>query len=83
VNKNTSKKNIDNIKWTKLNCTQNKLDRRIGNMIRVNLFDPWRPPVYGTATTSDILSVSTMALLFCVVMAFLTYGVGSVLMALK
>ena len=34
-------------------------------MIRVNLFEPWEPNVYGTATASDIFSVTTMAALFC------------------
>lgn len=52
-------------------------------MMRVNLFDPWRPNLYGTATPGDIFSVSTMALLFCSGMALLTYGVVSALMALK
>jgi hypothetical protein len=52
-------------------------------MIRVNLFDPLRPSLYGTATPGDIFSVSTMALLFCAGMSLLTYGVVSVLIALK
>jgi len=52
-------------------------------MIRVNLFEPWEPNVYGTATTGDIFCVSTTALLFCAGMALLTYGFVSVLMALK
>jgi hypothetical protein len=52
-------------------------------MVRVNLFDPWRPNRYGTATAGDIFSVSTVAVLFCAGMAFLTYGVVSVLMALN
>ena len=52
-------------------------------MIRVNLFEPWEPNVYGTATAGDIFSVSTMALLFCSGMAVLTYGIVSALMALK
>jgi len=52
-------------------------------MVRVNLFDPWRPTLYGTATVGDIFSVSTVAVLFCAGMAVLTYGIVSVLMALK
>jgi hypothetical protein len=52
-------------------------------MVRVNLFDPWRPNLYGTATAGDIFSASTMAVLFCSGMALLTYGVVSVLMAWK
>lgn len=52
-------------------------------MLRVNLFDPWRPPVYGTATAGDIFSVSTLAVLFCAAMSLLTYGVMSVLVVLK
>jgi len=52
-------------------------------MIRVNLFDPWRPNLYGTATAGDIFSLSTLAVLFCAGMAVLTYGIVSVLMALK
>ena len=52
-------------------------------MIRVNLFEPWEPNVYGTATAGDILSVSAMAALFCACMALLTYGTMSVLMAWK
>jgi hypothetical protein len=52
-------------------------------MIRVNLFDPWRPNLYGTSSAGDIFSVSTMAVLFCTGMAVLTYGVVSVLIALK
>jgi len=52
-------------------------------MIRVNLFEPWRPTLYGTATAGDIFSVTTMAALCCAGMTLLTYGVVSVLMALK
>jgi hypothetical protein len=52
-------------------------------MVCVNLFDPWRPNLYGTATAGDIFSVSTLAVLFCAAMAVLTYGVMSVLVALK
>jgi hypothetical protein len=52
-------------------------------MIRVNLFEPWGPSLYGTATAGDILSVSTMAALFCSGMALLAYGIVSVLTALK
>ena len=52
-------------------------------MIRVNLFDPWQPDVYGTATAREIFCVSAMAALFCAGMALLTYGIVSVLTALK
>jgi hypothetical protein len=72
-----------NIKYTSVQCAQIKIKRRIENMIRVNLFEPWEPNVYGTATTGDIFSVTTMAALFCAGMTLLTYGVVSVLMALK
>jgi hypothetical protein len=52
-------------------------------MVRINLFAPLRPPLHGTATAGDILSVSSMPLLFCAEMSLLTYGVLSVLMAFK
>jgi hypothetical protein len=48
-----------------------------------NLFDPWQPNVYGTATAGDIFSVSTTAVVFCAGMALLTYGIVSALTALK
>ena len=33
-------------------------------LMRVNLFDPWRKPIYGTATAKDILEVSLASLGF-------------------
>jgi hypothetical protein len=52
-------------------------------MVRINLFEPLRPPLPETGTAGDIFSVSTVALLFCAGMSLLTYGVLSVLMAFK
>ena len=37
-------------------------------MVRVNLFDPVRRSIYGTATTTDLLEVICFALLFCLCM---------------
>jgi hypothetical protein len=52
-------------------------------MIRVNLFDPLRPSIYGTATGRDILSVCCAAALFCLAMALIPFGVVQVLLAMN
>ena len=38
-------------------------------MVRIDLFHPFEPSVYGTATAMDILQVCLAALLFCVAAA--------------
>ena len=52
-------------------------------LVRVNLFDPWRRPIYGTATAQDIVQVSLGALLFCGLAGVVTWGVTHLLMVLK
>jgi hypothetical protein len=52
-------------------------------LVRVNLFDPWRKPIYGTATAQDVLQVCLGALLFCVVAGVVTLGVTHLLIAFK
>ena len=38
-------------------------------MVKIDLFHPVEPSVYGTATAMDILHVSLAALLFCAAVA--------------
>jgi len=52
-------------------------------LVRVNLFDPWKRSIYGTATLQDILQVCLGALLFCGVAGVVTWGVTHLLMVLK
>jgi hypothetical protein len=52
-------------------------------LVRVNLFDPWRRPIYGTATAQDIFQVCLGALLFCAVAGGVTWGITNVLIVLK
>jgi hypothetical protein len=42
-------------------------------MVRVNLFDPVRRSIYGTATPKGILEVCCFALVFCVAMGVMAY----------
>ncbi len=52
-------------------------------LMRVNLFDPWRKPIYGTATVQDIVQVCLGAVLFCAVAGGVTWGITQVLIALN
>jgi hypothetical protein len=51
-------------------------------MVRVNLFDPLRPSIYGTASGRDILEVCFFAALFCGAMGVMTYMAVRLLEAL-
>ena len=44
-------------------------------MVRVDLFHPWTPSVYGTATYQDILTVCGAAIAFCSVVCLIVFGV--------
>jgi hypothetical protein len=45
-------------------------------MVRVDLFHPWSPSVYGTATYQDILTVCGAALGFCTVVGLIVFGIA-------
>ena len=49
-------------------------------MIRVNLFDPLRPNVYGTATWEDLITVCGAAMTFCLVVGLVVFGIVRVLL---
>jgi hypothetical protein len=44
-------------------------------MVRVDLFHPWTPSIYGTATWEDIATVCGGAIAFCTVVALMVFGV--------
>ena len=44
-------------------------------MVRVDLFHPWTPSVYGTASYQDVLVACGAATLFCAVVGLIVYGV--------
>ena len=44
-------------------------------MVRVDLFHPWAPSIYGTATWEDIVTVCGAATLFCVAVGVIVFGV--------
>jgi hypothetical protein len=44
-------------------------------MVRVDLFHPWTPSIYGTATLEDIVTVCGAAIAFCTVMGLIIFGV--------
>jgi hypothetical protein len=52
-------------------------------LVRVNLFDPWRKPIYGTATAQDIVQVCLGALLFCGAVGAVTWGITYLLLQFK
>ena len=52
-------------------------------MVRVNLLESAGPGIYGTATPKDILEVCFCALMFCVSMGVMAYGVVRLLEAIK
>ena len=43
-------------------------------MVRVDLFHPWQPSVYGTATWEDTVTVCVAAALFCAVLSLAVFG---------
>jgi len=45
------------------------------NMVRVDLFHPWIPSIYGTATWPDIVTVCGAAIVFCTVVGLIVFGV--------
>jgi len=45
------------------------------NMVRVDLFHPWIPSIYGTATWQDIVTVCGAAIVFCTVVGLIVFGV--------
>lgn len=49
-------------------------------MVRVDLFHPWTPSVYGTATWEDIVTVSGAALGFCAMVGLIVFGVARLLL---
>jgi hypothetical protein len=52
-------------------------------MIRVNLFEPFRPSIYGTATARDILFVCCAAASSSLAMAVVAYGIIRLLLAVN
>ena len=44
-------------------------------MVKVDLFHPWTPSVYGTASYLDVLTVCGAAALFCTVVGLIVFGV--------
>ena len=52
-------------------------------MVRINLLDPVKRDIYGTATPKDILEVCLVAALFCVAMSLITVGVAYLLLTFK
>ena len=50
------------------------------SMVRVDLFHPWAPSIYGTATWEDILTVCGAAIAFCTVVALMVFGVVRLLL---
>jgi hypothetical protein len=49
-------------------------------MVRVDLFHPWTPSVYGTANYQDILTVCVAAIAFCAVAGLVIFGVVRLLL---
>jgi|GEM_PF-2882777 len=49
-------------------------------LVRVNLFDPVKAPIYGTATARDILEVFLVALLFCAFVGLVVLGLVHLLL---
>ena len=52
-------------------------------MMRINLLDPVKRDIYGTATPKEILEVCLVAVLFCVVMGLIAVGVAYLLLTFK
>ena len=52
-------------------------------MMRINLLDPVRQDIYGTATPKDILEVCLVAVLFCVAMGLIAVGAAYLLLTFK
>jgi len=44
-------------------------------MVRVDLFHPWIPSIYGTATWQDIVTVCGAAIVFCTVVGLIVFEV--------
>jgi len=44
-------------------------------MVRVDLFHPWTPSMYGTASCEDIVTVCGAAIVFCAVVGLIVFGV--------
>ena len=49
-------------------------------MVRVDLFHPWTPSIYGTATWQDTVTVCGAAIAFCSVVALIVFGVVRLLL---
>ena len=45
------------------------------NMVRVDLFHPWTPSMYGTASCEDIVTVCGAAIVFCAVVGLIVFEV--------
>ena len=56
------------------------LEREGIRMIKVNLFDPWAPSIYGTATWQDTVTVCGASLAFCTVVVLIVFGVVKLLL---
>lgn len=48
-------------------------------MVRINLFDPLRPVIYGTATAREIIEVSLAAFGFTLAVSAVFFAVTSLL----
>jgi hypothetical protein len=44
-------------------------------MVRVDLFHPWAPSIYGTATLEDIVTVCGATIAFCITVGLIVFGV--------
>jgi len=49
-------------------------------MVRVDLFHPWTPSVYGTANWVDLVTVCGAGTLFCAVVGLIVFGVVQLLL---
>jgi hypothetical protein len=65
---------VDIIVYTELECVH-VINKEGVTMVRVDLFHPWTPNVYGTASYLDVLTVCGAAALFCTVVGLIVFGV--------
>jgi len=52
-------------------------------MMRINLLDPVKRDIYGTATPKEILEVCLVAFLFCLTLGLIAVGVAYLLLTFK
>jgi hypothetical protein len=43
--------------------------------MKINLFDPWKIPVYGTASAIDVVAVVGAAVAYCLVLSVVTASI--------